>query len=369
MKQKKPQLPYIILIPSFEPDLALLDYVRQLLDQASMQVIVVDDGSGDRYAAVFTQLQQLGALVIQYEPNRGKGEALKTGYRYIKKHIRTYACIVTADSDGQHAVGDVLRLARQAASQPDSLILGVRDFKLAQVPAKSRWGNRLASLTFALFCGKWLPDTQTGLRAFGPSLLDLMLFAKGSRFEYEMQVLISCVQTNIPIISLPIQTIYLQANQGSHYRPLLDTLKIGQILGKHLFKFAGTSLAGAGVDIAAAWFLLDWLSALMQGHEYAKILVATVVARIISLLANYLLNRGLVFAQVKTKRTQSLQRYLLLSVLLMLLSSTGVYLLHHWLYVSEKAGKLICDTALFFLSYQLQVKWVFKPKTAPAKRP
>ncbi|NJP39703.1 glycosyltransferase [Oscillospiraceae bacterium HV4-5-C5C] len=375
---------YLILIPSFEPDQNLTAYVHSLLCQPMTEVIVVDDGSGARYADIFMQLRKMGVVVLSHPCNLGKGQALKTGYRYIKEQLRDYACIVTADSDGQHAVSDVMRLAHQSEDKPNALILGTRDFRKAGVPRKSRWGNHLSSAGFALLYGKWLSDTQTGLRAFGPLLLDLMIKVNGNRFEYEMQVLITCTQLGVPLVCIPIQTIYTNANQGSHYHPWKDSIRILRVLGLNFLKFSASSAISAVVDLTTAWLFLDLLYPFMIGHEYSRILLATVGARFVSLLTNYLLNRRLVFKPAGTvspfmnhissenssqsdsahssRQTDdhSLTRYLILSLLLIILSSGGVYLLHNYFDLNEKLGKIVCDVALFFLSYQLQIKWVFR---------
>lgn len=144
--------------------------------------------------------------------------------------------MVTADSDGQHAAEDVYHLVEEAGNYPDSLILGARDFAFLGVLAKSWVGNRFSSFLFEVLYGQKLSDTQTGLRAFGPQLLDLMLQVKGCRFEYEIQMMISCVQQGVPLITRPIQVIYEENNAGTHFKPLGDSLRvIGTLLSNFIF--------------------------------------------------------------------------------------------------------------------------------------
>ena len=105
---------------------------------------------GEKYLPIFNQLT--GATVLTHSENKGKGEGLKTAYRYIKE---TYAneevAIVTADSDGQHSPEDIMRIATRAALEKDSLVLGVRNFDGTHVPLRSRVGNKITLKIFETY--------------------------------------------------------------------------------------------------------------------------------------------------------------------------------------------------------------------------
>ena len=208
----------IILIPTLEPYAGILSYIKRLKHYGLSRIVIVDDGSGKEYQNIFKTLEEYGCIVLRHNINLGKGSALKTGYRYIKDNMGDYSCIVTADSDGQHSEEDVYKLAVEAGELQDGLLLGVRDFKNGAIPMKSLVGNKITARVLAGLYGKYIPDTQTGLRAFGPKLINLMLDIKGERFEYETQVLISCIRSNVPISTTPIQTIYENENRGTHFK-------------------------------------------------------------------------------------------------------------------------------------------------------
>jgi glycosyltransferase involved in cell wall biosynthesis len=348
----------IVLIPSLEPDRRLPVYIKELQEYGLSRIVIVDDGSGNDYQDIYKELEECGCTVIHHSINRGKGFALKTGYDYIRENISGYTCIVTADSDGQHAPEDVYKLAVKTKGHPNALILGVRDFKKAGIPAKSLIGNRVTSAIFAALYGKCLPDTQSGLRAFGPKLAERMLDIKGERFEYETQVLITCIRSKIPILTLPIQTIYEDENRGTHFKAVRDSLKIIGILGADFMKFLSSSVACSFVDIGIAWALLDWMKPYMKGEDFLRIMIATAFARSVSIAGNYLLNKSMVFKD-KQAPGHSLIRYLSLCVFNILLSAAGVYILHVSLGYNEKSAKLLCDGCLFLLGYQIQQRWVF----------
>ena len=136
--------------------------------------------------------------------------------------------VVTADADGQHAINDIDRVARAAMNLPSRLILGVRQFT-NDTPLRSRFGNKLTRVLFKLQTGVTVSDTQTGLRGFHSDLILFMLEIEGDRYEYEMNMLTQASQ-RYQITEVPIQTIYIDDNASSHFRPIKDGLLIWEPL-------------------------------------------------------------------------------------------------------------------------------------------
>lgn len=350
----------LILIPAYEPDSKLLQYVKELRQYGLNHIVIIDDGSGKEYRNIFQNLKEDGCVVLHHSANQGKGAALKTGYQYVKKHFPHFLCIVTADSDGQHAPKDVRRMAEESLRNSEALILGTRDFKKNGVPGKSYMGNRLTSAVFALLYGKYFEDTQTGLRAFGMQLIDIMTEMNGNRFEYETQVLIYFIRAKIQILEVPIETIYENENKGTHFHPVKDSIKIFKVILADFTRFFSSSALSAVVDLALAWLLLDLLKNWLMESDFIRIILATVAARLVSLEVNYLLNKNYVFQSRKNSR-KSFLRYLLLCIANMLMSAFGVYILHTTFMLNEKVAKVLCDGILFLLNYRLQMRWVFRP--------
>lgn len=221
----------IILIPSFQPTETLNTIVLQLTEY-DLRVIVIDDGSGKEYKSVFDSLPK-SVTVLRHEINRGKGAALKTGYKFIKNNFESYVAI-TADGDGQHSVEDIHSMIDTYDVHPGSLLLGTRQFKDKTVPFRSRFGNTLTNKLFTLATKQRITDTQTGLRAFDHSLIDFMLSVDGERYEYELNVLLSAAKHTVPIVEHPIATIYLNNNQASHFRPIVDSARIYKSLARYV---------------------------------------------------------------------------------------------------------------------------------------
>ena len=156
-----------VLIPSLEPDERLPKYVDSLIDAGFGLILIVNDGSSQEYDPIFDSIEEKERChVLKHEVNRGKGQALRTGIQYIRDHT-TLDGVITVDADGQHTAPDTLKLAERLEKGKRELLLGSRDFSRnnKNIPARSRFGNRMTSSVFAVLYGHWLPDTQTGLRA------------------------------------------------------------------------------------------------------------------------------------------------------------------------------------------------------------
>lgn len=284
----------LIVIPALDPPPQLVDYVRSLLDQGFPKVVIVDDGSGPQAQPIFATLSQMpGCQVLHHGVNRGKGAALKTALRYCLEQNwkETYRCAIMVDADGQHAVPDVCRMAEASADRPDAYILGVRDFSEKNVPGRSRFGNRLTSGAFRLLYGRYLQDTQTGLRAVPGVLWEWALGIEGQRFEYETNCLIQAVKHGVPLAEVKIETLYFDRNAGTHYHTLRDSWPIFLILVRNVGGYFFSSLLFALVDIAI-FYLVE--NVVLTGLRPAvRFLTATVAGTATAAIINSLVRRAL----------------------------------------------------------------------------
>ena len=358
-----------VIIPAYKPDDRLPPYVAALKEAGVGKIVIVDDGSGTSFQPLFQSIPQDDVVhIISYEPNAGKGVALKRGMAYVQESCPDQAFVVTADSDGQHTVKDVLRMAEAMGENGDGLLLGSRDFDQPDVPFKSRNGNKITATVFKLLYGVWVRDTQTGLRAFGRELLPVMIAVKGDRYEYEMNVLIECAHKKIVMRPLTIQTVYENNNEGSHFRAVRDSIRIYSVILAGFIRFIGASLASFLVDYVLYLIINNLLkgapgmaqqASFLFLHFVPHIAIATVGARILSGVFNFAMNRKFVFDD-KSSVKKSFPRYLVVFFLIMILSAALTSSLHTWFGWSDNLVKIPVDIILFFLSYSLQQRWVFK---------
>ncbi|WP_062311764.1 glycosyltransferase family 2 protein [Demequina rhizosphaerae] len=344
-----------ILIPAYEPDARLVALVRSLSD--IHRVLVVDDGSGPRFRAVFADAAAQGATVLRHDANRGKADALRTGFAWLVGHAPGEA-VVCADSDGQHTPEDVARVAsalrdRSAARLDDAVVLGAREFA-GDVPLRSRLGNRATAALLATVTGRRLTDTQTGLRGYPAALLPWALAVRGRRFAYELELLLDASRRGIPVVEVPIRTVYLDRNASSHFRPVVDSVRVLWPLAM----FAASSLAA---------FAIDAIALLALSAATGSLAVAVVGARLLSASTNFAVNRRAVFRSRGPVARQAL-RYAALAALLLFLSYASIRTLTE-LGVPLLPAKLGTDLVLWALSYGVQRAIVFAPPGATESRP
>ena len=348
----------VALIPAYEPDGRLAAFADRLSQEGFRRIVVVDDGSGERFRALFDDLAARPfCTVLHHAANRGKGAALKTGLAYIGERLPDARGVVTADSDGQHDVADCRRLAAALADGAECLYLGSRDFSLPDVPFRSRFGNRWSSVTFWLIHGRWLPDSQTGLRAFPASMIPFLLGVAGERFEYEMAVLIAAARRGVPMVPLTIRTIYENGNAGTHYRPFRDTVRINRLVFADFIRFAGVSLLSFALDQGLAWLFAAALAA-ADVERHGIIWLSGFAARFLSAVFNFSMNRAVVF-HAQGGVMAAAWKYALLCVAVIVLSNAGVsgLALAH---VPRGAAKFVCDLLLYFVGFRIQAKFVFR---------
>ena len=342
--------PKLALIPAYEPGDALLPLLREL-SAAGFACVVVDDGSGPAYDRVFSDAREYAA-VVSYVPNRGKGFALKKGFSYIEDHYGPGAVVVTLDSDGQHSAADAGRVWQEAADHPEALVLGVRRFG-REIPARSRFGNRVTRFVYRLSTHQSVSDTQTCLRAFSLALLPFFSGVDGERYEYEMNVLLECPRWHIPIREVPIATIYVDNNRGSHFRTLRDS---ALVYGRFL-KFAASSFTGFLVDYGL-YSLLVWL---LASAGPAAVPVSNVTARIVSAGTNFAINKRFVFKNQDSVVKTGAQ-YFLLAACILAGNTALLSFLVNSLGFNKYAAKLLTEVTFFTISFLGQRFWIFRKK-------
>ena len=333
----------VVLIPAYKPDERLVQLTRELKEE-KLDVLLVDDGGQQAFAHIFDECRALGAEVAVHAVNQGKGRALKTGLNAALNLWPDLSGVVTADADGQHTLRDILRLIEAMREHPNALVLGSREFT-GDVPVKSRWGNRITRFVYALASGVHVSDTQTGLRGLPACAIPAMITIDGERYEYEMNVLLKLRDMKLGVFEVPIETIYIDDNSGSHFNPVRDAIRIYAVIFKYLF----SSVTSFAVD-----YLLYWLC--LGVFKFAP-LISYALARLVSSQVNYHLNKHTVFSGRGGRH--SMVKYYALAVVQGLLGAGLVQFLPTVLPISAAVVKIPVDLLLFAASYFIQRDFVF----------
>ena len=347
----------IVLIPSLDPDENLPRYFAGLQKAGFEKIVIVDDGSRTN-TAIFDNLSQRGGIIVRHAVNQGKGRALKTGYNYVLNNFSSDEIIgvVTADADGQHSPIDTCRVAEKLIETGD-VVLGCRDFDSDNVPFKSRFGNKTTTNVFKFLYGRRISDTQTGLRGIPYELLYDSMRCRGERFEYEIDFLIRIVEMHRNIIEVPIETIYYEGNRATHFSAVRDSIRIYRVILAQGIGYVFSSLSSFVVDIVM-FAILTKLIFFRLPVEICT-LFGTVIARLISATYNYNMNRSAVFKSDKSHRSTA-PKYAILAILQLLLSWMLVVVVYNRIHFDTTIIKVIVDTCLFIVSFQVQKRLIFK---------
>lgn len=224
----------VMLLPSYNPDDKLVKFVDELIKAGLTEIVVVDDGGKQETQKYFDEVADKVHLV-RHAVNQGKGRALKTGLNYIKLNYGdSLMGVLAADSDGQHPISAILDCKNAMIENPEKMILAVRRFAKGHVPLPNLMGNLITVAVFFGLTQTFFSDTQCGLRGFPHNIIDDMIETHGERFEYENIMLIDVRKKGIDFVEVPMDAVYIEDNQTSHFNKVTDSI----IIYRSILKFA-----------------------------------------------------------------------------------------------------------------------------------
>jgi glycosyltransferase involved in cell wall biosynthesis len=351
----------VVVIPAYQPSKHLISLVDCL---SNLPLVIINDGSSSHYNHIFEEIEKRkNVKVLKHIINLGKGAALKTAFTYILTTYPYVLGVVTADADGQHLPEDILKMCSALIDRPNALSIGCREFysKKEQtgqgIPFRSMVGNVVTRKVFSFFTGQKLSDTQSGLRAIPFGLLSRLTKIKANRYEFELEMLITAVREGFSLNEIPTSTIYLEGNAKSHFRPIIDSLKIYQVF----LRYSCTSLITALIDNVV------FMSVMLLSDG---LLISILSGRIIAWIFNFCACKKFVFKVTGNLKVQML-RYALLAISNIILA---FYLINGLMIfgISPYIGKIIAETGLFFLIFHAQRMYIFPVKerqVLPVEKP
>lgn len=350
-----------ILIPAYNPTEDLVPLTEKLLANG-FKIVVVNDGSNEETSKYFDKLSK-DIILLEHEQNMGKGQALKTGFEYIYNNIPCDG-IITVDADGQHLLKDVLNTAQTLNDNPNFLIIGSRK-QDKQMLLRSRIGNSLTRIIFKIVTGTMIYDTQSGLRGIPYNFIPDFLNIDGSRYEYEINMLLYCAKNKINIKEIGISTVYIDNNKSSSFNVIRDSFKIY----KCIFKNSNIQTGFLYVVSAILSFIIDFILLLLFNSIFnisnadINLLVSVILARIISSMFNFTANRTIVFKS-ENNLLKSLVEYYLLAIFLVAINYLILDVLAIKLNLNLKLSKITVEILLFILNFIVQKLYIFKKKNS-----
>jgi glycosyltransferase involved in cell wall biosynthesis len=211
-----------VVVPAFNERRTVRDLVERVLRQVQ-HVIVVDDGSSDGTAEA---LQGLDITLLRHRDNQGKAASLWDGIQEARK--RNIIGVITLDGDGQHLPEDIPRLLERFRQSPNAIVIGSRLHDKANIPRARYNANRFANFWISWAAGYSIIDSQSGYRIYPVDLLDKVRvgYRKPLGFVFESEILIEAGRRGITSIPVAISAIYTEQARPSHFRPILDIVRI-----------------------------------------------------------------------------------------------------------------------------------------------
>lgn len=233
--------PVIVVLPAYNAESTVGNVVKGLREALpKARIIGVNDGSSDGTGAL---LRFICDRTIEFSENRGKGVALREGFKAaLETDCRA---VLTIDSDGQHDPAFAQSIL--GALDKYHIAIGTRDLSQEQVPRHRRIANWLSTTATRLVSGGAVRDSQSGYRAIRREVLE-EVHAEGDRYEFETDFIIRAAHAGFTITNVPISTIY---GPPSYFREFRDAMLVIGVLWKHrsgaFHKAPRRPLAGAGV--------------------------------------------------------------------------------------------------------------------------
>lgn len=210
-----------VIIPTFNNVGTIRDVIKDTLNEC-YDVIVVNDGSTDQTSEILHSID--GITIVEYDNNRGKGYALKCGFKRALEMGFAYA--ITIDSDGQHYPSDIMHFLKANQEYPGALIIGSRQLDGVERSKGSSFANKFSNFWFYIQTGRKLSDTQTGYRLYPLKKLYGMNLLT-SRYEAELELLVFASWHGVKLIPIDINVYYPPREQRvSHFRPGKDFVRI-----------------------------------------------------------------------------------------------------------------------------------------------
>ena len=209
-----------VLIPTYNNERTLNRVIDGVLTYTE-HIIIINDGATDRTSEILKSYSNIEQ--IHFPTNKGKGVALREGFK--KAYQLGYSYAISIDSDGQHYPENIETFITEIEKSPGSLLIGDRNMAQDGIPKKSSFGNNFSNFWYTFETGVKLTDTQSGYRLYPlKKLANLNYFT--NKFEFEIEVIVRASWKGITVKNVPIQVLYDESERVTHFRPIKDFTRI-----------------------------------------------------------------------------------------------------------------------------------------------
>lgn len=212
-----------VLLPAYN-EVAALNSLIEEIKAYGLEIVVVDDGSIDGTAE---KAGQSGAVLLRHPRNLGKGQALRTGFKYALD--KKFDAVMIMDADGQHLPAEIKNFLEHAKNSDAGIIIGNRMHEPRGMPFIRKLTNMFTSYFISKITGFNIPDSQCGFRLIRSNVLRNINLST-MKYDTESEILLEAAWNNFKIESVPVKSVY--ANQKSQIQPLIDTIRFWILIGR-----------------------------------------------------------------------------------------------------------------------------------------
>jgi len=211
-----------VVVPIYNSEKYLPELFKRIREFFPLgNVFAIDDASEDNSKDV---CEKIGVNLVDLEVNCGKGNALQTGFSFVKKAGFKFA--FTIDSDLQHKPEDFPDFIQKQNESDLELVIGNRDFSHKKMPFMRICSNTLTSWVVSIASKQKILDSQCGYRLYNLDILKEMKF-KTKRYQFETEIILKIAKKNGKFGFTPIETIYDgQISYISSWRDIRNFIKI-----------------------------------------------------------------------------------------------------------------------------------------------
>ncbi len=181
----------------------VLDDVEKAFSNKTAIIIVVNDGSSDTTSQEVAKHKKV--ILIDHIINMGAGAATRTGLGFAKSAGCEYA--VTMDSDGQHHVDDVIKLAKEIRKSKADFIIGSRLIDAQGMPWYRIIGNKFLNFITLILFGVFVSDSQSGLKALNRKALEHIEY-RSNNYAFCSEMIWQAKRAKLKIKEISIRAIY-----------------------------------------------------------------------------------------------------------------------------------------------------------------
>jgi glycosyltransferase involved in cell wall biosynthesis len=191
------------LVPAFNEEKNIKEVILRLRKHKNVNVIVVDDGSTDATPKI---VKKLGAVLVRHETNKGKGEALNSGFNYILRNCPKAKYVVLIDADMQYLPEEASKILKPLEDGEADFVTGCRSW--SEVPFRHKFGNFVWRTFFNVLFWTNFRDTNCGYMGLTKDAMKKVKRAIRGGYIIENALFIEALKNNFRIKQVPVTVVY-----------------------------------------------------------------------------------------------------------------------------------------------------------------